>query len=133
MFLNLFYLSGDNIYHFYGKPIINLTFYQIELFSLASNFKNILSEFGNSIPKNIMNDPDKLLEYVELNRNYKKAFPEDKEGEGGGGRGIMGATKDDLETLGIQTTANDKFSQKLKEKGKLSLKDLMEMSGENVK
>ena len=129
IFLNMFYLSGDNIYYFYGKPIIYLTFYQIELFSLANNFKTILSEFGNTIPKDIMADPDKLLEYVELNRNYKKAFPEDD--EGGGGRGIMGATKSDLETLGIQAGGNDKLSEELKKKGgKLSMQDLMKMSNE---
>ena len=133
IFLNLFNLSGDNIYHFYGKPIINLTFYQIELFSLATNFKNILAEFGNSIPKSVMNNPDKLLEYVELNRNYKKAFPEDKEDEGGGGRGIFGATKEDLQMLGIEAGGNDKLNEELKKKGKLTMNDLLKMSGEDTK
>ena len=30
-FTNIFYLCDDNVFNFYGKPVINLTFYQIEI------------------------------------------------------------------------------------------------------
>ena len=30
-FTNIFYLCEDNVFNFYGKPVIILTFYQIEI------------------------------------------------------------------------------------------------------
>lgn len=127
-FLNLFYLSPENIYQFYGKPVIELSFYQIELWSWACKFKNDLSNFPHISPE-IMSDPDKLIEYVELNGNYKKNFGD--KGQDCDAMTIPGATKKDLELLGIKATGNDKLSEELKKKGgRLSMNDLLKMSGE---
>ena len=127
-FLNMFSLTSENIYEFYGKPVVNLTFYQIDLFGWGKHFKQILSQFGSKIPPNIMDDPNKILEYVELNKNYQEAFPE--EGGEGGGMSLMGASKEDYEVLGIKAEGNKKFADALKKKGKLSLDDIMKLSGE---
>lgn len=128
-YLNMFYMAPESIYEFYGKAIINLTFYQVDVWGNARKFQNDTQEFRN-IPKDIQSDPEKLMEYVELNRNYKKAFPDDKDGEGGGGS-IVGASKEDLETLGIKSEAHFSFSEELKKKGgKLSKEDLLRLQGD---
>ena len=44
LFLNFFYLCDDNAVNFYGKPVVELSFYQAELFGSGMRFKNILSD-----------------------------------------------------------------------------------------
>lgn len=43
-FLNSFFLCNDDPVIFYGRPVIDLTLYQVDLFSKAKYFKSILSE-----------------------------------------------------------------------------------------
>ncbi len=126
-FLNMFYLSPENIYHFFGKPIVELTFYQLELWQWASKFRHDLQEFPN-IPSDIMSDPDKIIEYVELNQNYNKRFS--KTGEQAAGT-IVGATKEDLKVLGIENSGNNNLTEALKKSGgKLSMAELLKLQGD---
>lgn len=123
-FTNIFYLSPDEPNAFYGKPIINLTMYQADLWSYARYFKSIISENSNHIPKEIMNDPDDLMEWIELRNNAKSAGLFDEK-EDAGSSSIPGATKEDLNKLGIKTNAVFNLSEELKKKGgKLSTEDL---------
>jgi hypothetical protein len=119
-FMNMFNLT-ESVYEFYGRPIIQLSLYQIDLVSWGKYFKHVLSEMREKIPAHIMADPDKIIEYVELNRNYEKANKNSGERESGA---IPGAKKEDLEILGMKPEAGDKFSKKLKEKGSLSSEDI---------
>ncbi len=43
-FLNSFFLANDDPVIFYGRPVIDLTIYQVDLFSKGKYFKSILSE-----------------------------------------------------------------------------------------
>lgn len=113
-FMNMFGLANDNIYYFYGKPIIYLSFYQIDTWAHGRYFKNVLSEFMDKIPRDYLDDPDKIIEFVELNKNYRKMFPEDKD-EGAGT--IVGAKKEDLEILGLKATGNKQLQDMLKKSG----------------
>lgn len=130
-FLNMFYLCADNPYNFYGKPIVYLTFYQSQLFSFGRHFKNILSDHGNNIPAHILNDPNELIEWTEINKNFKE-IDKGEANEETSGTSIIGATKADLEYLGI--TPQQKFSttKELEKKGgHLDMRDLMDLHGEN--
>ena len=125
-FTNIFYLSEDNAYYFYGKPIINLTMYQSDLFSLGRYFKNILSNNQN-IPGEVRNNPDELMEWIEIQNNAKeqKIIGNDND-EGGGAGSIVGANKRDLEVLGIQIDTKNSLSEKLKKnKGIMTKDDLL--------
>ena len=48
-FTNIFYICEDNIFNFYGKPVINLTFYQIEVYSFGCYFKSIIQNKSNCL------------------------------------------------------------------------------------
>ena len=123
-------MSPDSIFEFYGKPIIQLSFYQLDIWGSAKRFQNDMQEFPN-IPKHIQEDPEKLMEYVDVNRNYKKAFPDADKDEGGGGGSIVGATKEDLDALGIESEAHFSFDEELKKKGgKLTKEDLLRLQGD---
>ncbi len=109
-FTNIYYLCKDDAFSFYGKPIIKLTTYQCDLIFFGNYFKNILSE-RQDIPREIMNDPNQLIEWIEIRDNAQKAgIIGDDDEKSDGSMSIMGGTKKDLEMLGIAT--EQKFSLK---------------------
>ena len=101
-FCNYFYLCDDNPQIFYGKPVVDLTFYQAEMFTYGRYFKNLAQESKGSPPEEIRNDPDKLIEFYEVRRNADEILDKasQKTGEKMGASSLVGATKEDLEALG---------------------------------
>ena len=131
-FTNIFYICEDNIFNFYGKPVINLTFYQIEVYSFGRYFKSIIQNSDEKIPEHIMEDPDELIEWAQSSKNVKDAMEKsnssDKEH---GATSLVGATKEDLKKAGIDAdTDMIDLSQEAKKKGgKLSMEDMMKLHG----
>lgn len=131
-FLNNFCICKDNPYNFYGKPVIHLSHFQSELFACGLYFKNILSHHQD-IPDNIKKDPYKLIDWHHIKENtpnYQKqdSKRQDREFEA---VGIVGATKEDLNQMGIDNQQKGVSLSKLaKEKGgRLTMKDMMEAHG----
>jgi hypothetical protein len=131
IFLNFFYLCDDNAVNFYGKPIVELSFYQAELFGHGVRFKNILSDTKSRPPDNIAEDPEKLIEWADANKNAESHLNRAEESEGGAATSLVGATKEDLEHLGIDTKTEGISLQKAAEEsgGSLNMQDLMKLHG----
>ena len=130
-FTNIFYLCDDNVFNFYGKPVINLTFYQIEIYSFGRYFKSIIQNSEDKVPDHIAEDPEKLIEWAESSKNVKEVL-EKTSGDGeGGASSIMGATKEDLAKAGIDKDQDViDLSQKAKEQGgRLTMEDMMKLHG----
>ena len=129
-FTNIFYLCEDNVFNFYGKPVINLTFYQIEIYSYGRYFKSLIQNSEDKIPDHIVEDPDKLIEWAQSSKNVKEVL-EKNSGEEAGASSIMGATKEDLAKAGVDKNEDViDLSQKAKEQGgRLSMDDLMKLHG----
>ncbi len=102
-FLNIFYLCDDDPYVFYGKPVVFLSFYQIEVFSYGRMFKNIISENREIITDDLMSDPDKLIDFVNANKNTKELLEKQGKQDIGGGGVIFGANQEDVKKLGINS------------------------------
>ena len=101
-FQRYFSLTGDNYYHFFNKPICNLTFYQVELLIYGSQFKNIFSHNDTSTwPKHVFEDPDVLLDYA--NTVAKGREEAQKQGAYDEGAVVIGAKKEDAKALGLKT------------------------------
>lgn len=66
-------LGSENLYNFFGKPIAELTYFQVKLGSYGRMFKNIL-EKSEGIPDEVKADPDKLLDYVRIGENAKQVI-----------------------------------------------------------
>ena len=83
---------------------------------------------NEDIPEKIKKDPEALLDFAnssEAREDMKKKFSGDK-----GASTIVGATKEDMEELGMQQNAGVSLSEAAKKKGgSLSMKDLMDISG----
>ena len=131
-FTNIFYLCDDNVFNFYGKPVIDLTFHQIEIYSYGRYFKSILQNSEDKIPEHIAEDPDKLIEWAESSKNVKevleKSSVSDKDGAA---TSIVGATKEDLAKAGISQDGDViDLSKKAQEQGgRLTMEDLMKLHG----
>ena len=130
-FTNIFYLCEDNVFNFYGKPVIDLTFYQIEIYSYGRYFKSIIQNSEEKIPDHIVEDPDKLIEWAESSKNVKEVLEKTSGDAESGASSIMGATKQDLEKAGIDQNQDViDLSQKAQEKGgRLTMEDMMKLHG----
>ena len=130
-FTNIFYLCEDNVFNFYGKPVIDLTFYQIEIYSYGRYFKSIIQNSEEKIPDQIVEDPDKLIEWAESSKNVKEVLEKTSGDAESGASSIMGATKQDLAKAGIDENQDViDLSQKAQEKGgRLTMEDMMKLHG----
>jgi len=126
-FTNIFYMCGDNAYYFYGKPIVELTNHQTELFMYGRYFKNQIQTFGDRLPKD-MTEPDDMIEWFEINQNVDKAGVLKDDGDGSGSLSLPGANKKDLEMMGIDSNQIVDMGKKIREAGGIINKEgLMRM------
>lgn len=135
LFQNYYYLA-KSVYEFYGRAIVDLTFYQIQLATFGDHYKTVLYSGENPPPYDVVNDPEKLDDWLHGSSHAKKlvetTLGKDKgEGEGSTFTTIVGAKKEDLDYLGMK---EDKkavtLNSLVKEKGgHLTMKDLMALQG----
>lgn len=127
-FYKIYYHFSETCQDFFGRPVVDLTNFQINLILYTRIFKNIFDQHDD-IPERIKHDPAALLDFAnssEARENMKKKFDDDR----AGGSTIVGATQEDLEELGLNQGTGKTLSQAAKEKGgTLSMKDLMDLSG----
>ena len=93
-------------------------------------FKSIFNS-GEEIPHSIKNDPQKIIDWARNPKGREKAR-EVMEKAGEGGAGLFGATKEDLESLGVETRGAGTVSLQdavKKKGGSLNMQDLMKLSG----
>ena len=129
-FTNMFYLCENNAHVFFGKPLVELTFYQLELFGYGRYYKSMMDNSENKPPEEVSADPEKLVEWFESSKSAKEALDKTDKGEGTASS-LVGATKQDLQRLGLdnpQETIN--LAKKAAAKGgKLTMEDMMKLHG----
>jgi len=126
-FYKVYYHFSENSIDFFGKPILELTNFQLNLILYTRIFKNIF-ETNENIPDRIKKDPSALLDFAnssESREKMKKQF----ENKNSAGSTVVGATKEDLSELGMEPVGQS-LTDIAKKKGTLSMKDLMDMSGQ---
>lgn len=132
-YLNLFNLCEENPYYMYGKPVVDLTFYQMEVFGYARYFRSVLSEAKHKPTDELYEDPDKLLEWLESSKNFEEAITKEtkvqKTGEGAIGTSIIGADKEDLAKIKNTENAISLDKEAAKKGGTLNMEDLMKLHG----
>lgn len=122
-FTNTFYLCKDDIRAFLGKPLVELSLYQTNLLSNGQYFKSILT--NNDVPADMIQDPDKLEDFVIRSRNVKNVV--DKASVSKGGRvGLVGAVAEDFAALGAKDSTNEmrQVAQKQYKTGREGAQDL---------
>ena len=131
-FTNIFYLCEDNAHIFFGKALVNLSFYQLELFGYGRYYKSMIQNSEKKPPDHIAEDPEKLVEWFESTKSASETI-EKAESKGGehGATSLVGATKDDLKRLGLDNPGETiSLAKKAAEKGgKLTMDDMMKIHG----
>jgi hypothetical protein len=125
-FYNLFSLSEGDVFKFYGKRILELTFYQVEVFKSAVHFKHIFSNADATIPDDVMNDPEKIMEWFNASKNAKDIV-KDKDGKG---VSVVGASPSDYKRLGLvedESQVVDLFAKAKKKGGELDIGDFIKI------
>jgi hypothetical protein len=123
-FQNLVYLNED-AYGFWGKPTTECTKYQIDLLLYGKMYKNIVknhAENGKAVPDEVLNNPDKFVEWVDNQSKDSGLKSRNKKNKEGSNlvSSAVGATQEDLDKLGVRV-------EKLK--GNKSLLELAEEKG----
>lgn len=140
-FLNLFYMSSESIYEFYGKPVLELTFYQIEVYSNARIFKNLLSNAKYPPSSEAYSDPDLLISWVNDAKESTDASANNKTSEStqgnkesvGSASSYVGASKNDLEKIAKDGDNLISLSAEARKMGgNLNMQDIMKLHGIKV-
>ena len=130
-FLNIFNISDENAYHLYGKNIVNLTYYQIEIFNHAKYFRNIISESKHKPPQEFFDDPDKLIEWLESSKNAEEIMSKPNNKSKGNqefvASSIIGADKNDLDKINKDKSAVNLHDIAEKKGGSLSMEDFIKI------
>jgi hypothetical protein len=126
-FMNSFFLCEDNAYSYYGKPIINLTKNQIDLFSIAKNYKHYLIKAEDNPPENLQS-LEELVGWYENRPNLSNLKEKNKDKMG---QSYIGATKEEL--INIASNSKDEVvdlaSEAQKSGGDLSFEDILKIHG----
>jgi hypothetical protein len=136
-FCNSYYLCDDNPLIFYGKPVVDLTFNQSELFAYARYYKSLATDVKAKPPDSISDDPDALIEFYEGAKNaeeYRESMDKGKGSQGSGASTIVGASKKDLERLGYASEEDshggiDLVQEAEKRGGQLDMQDFIDIHG----
>lgn len=121
------YSLCESVYEFFGKPISQLSFYQINLSIYGSNYKFMLSQSEN-IPNEIKEDPEIFESWYNDQQNYQKI--QDK---AGGATNIIGVSGKDRK--GYINNSNDNvidLDQMLKDKPNISKQEITQAMMRNV-
>lgn len=126
-FYKIYYSFSESTMDFFGCPVVKLNNFQLNLLIYTRIFKNIF-EMNDDIPDKIKKDPESLLDYA--NSSEARDEIKKKMGESSSASTIVGATKEDLEELGLEGQSGSTLHEEAKKKGgSLSMKDLMDLGG----
>ena len=131
-FFGIYLSLCENPAEFYGKPVVDLSIYQLKTVLFGKMFFNIFQQTEN-IPDNIRDNPEKLMAFAENQRNR-----DSKTGSGGlkddaSASAVFGATKEDMQTLDLGRGANVSLrDEAAKHGGKLNMQQMMRLAGEDV-
>lgn len=110
---------------FFNRPICQLSKYQLMVLAYGKMFLNIFQNVEN-IPESVKKSPKDLLDFVETQR--KRQEKEQKRGKSHQMTGMVGASREDLESYDPTAKKID-FAAELKKKGgKMSTEDFAKLA-----
>ena len=128
-FFNMYLSLCEDVNGFYGKPITELTIYQLRVVLFGRMFYNIF-QYTDNIPDHIKDDPEKLLSYSESQRNSDKnsgGIKDDSDASA-----VFGATAEDMKNLKAKKGNVSLSEEAEKAGGKLDMKQMMRLAGHDV-
>lgn len=128
-FMNAYIICDDNVYNFFGKPILNLTNFQVALMSQAKYLKNLMSNH-KSPPEDFQSTPDKIIEWYELQSKSSEAMKDMEDKGEAGGKSLFGATKSELSSMKKESEENLSLNKEIEEHGgEMNFDEILKMHG----
>lgn len=127
-FMNIFFLSENNPFTFFGKSISKLTHHQVNLFTLARTYKYTLERTGE-VPPNSLNSLQELVDWYEgKNLNISNKIKEDNKEFTG--KTYVGATKEEIKKMiSPKDEIVDLEQESKKHGGNLSFDQILKIHG----
>lgn len=126
MFVNYYNIYADSIHSIFKGHVFDWSFYQVNLVNYAKIFRNIL-ENVQDIPDHVKSDPDMLLDYASGDSHRRKIIDKSRKADS---YSLVGASKEDLNTLDLQNQGAKTLNQHVKDKGgNLDMADFAELFG----
>jgi hypothetical protein len=95
-FFNMYLSQTEHLSAFYGKPIIQLSIFQLKLALYARVFFNIF-QYNEDLPDNIKKDPSAILRFSESKKTGKQSSQ--RQSRDSESTVVFGATKEDLKQI----------------------------------
>jgi len=119
----------EDVLGLYGKPMKDLTTFQLRLIAYGRSFLSIFKNAKKEIPPYIAKDPELLMEFHEAEKNNAPQR-KTKASEGSGGTTYFGANEKDIESLAEDDEKAVKLSDEINKKGgQLNMQQMMELHG----
>lgn len=126
-FFQPYYLVLDQPMQFWGKPMVQLTDFQVRVTIYGKIFKNIF-ETTENIPEEIKKDPDRLFEYTDKTKAKKNLESKQKNKDKASGEAVFGATKEEMQEM--KTSGAKTINEVMKGKKTMTMDELMKLHGE---
>ena len=124
-FFNMYMSQTEDVSAFYGKPIIELSVYQLKLAIYARILFNIF-QYNEDIPERTKQDPEAIFDFVERKKgNSNKGNVNTEKGASA----VFGATKEDLEAIDPNARAISLSDEIAKSGGVMNMDQLIELMG----
>lgn len=101
-FLNSFLIADGNVMSFYGKPVVSLTNYQIEIFNHGLRYKSVLEK--GKTPPSVLENIDQIVDWYEGQLSEKTKGIEETKNKTG--QSVVGATREEMKQM-IETSKED--------------------------
>lgn len=127
-FFSMYLSFCENAHDFFGKPLIDLSVFQIRLALFGRVFYSIF-QHTEDIPDGIREDPERLLAFSESksNKDKGKSFIDDN----AAGSAVFGGTQEDVKDLAESGGKTVKLSDEIKKAGgKLTMEQMMKLAGD---
>jgi hypothetical protein len=125
-FFNLYLSFCDSPKDFYGKPLVDLSVYQLKTCVFGKVFHSIFQHV-EGIPEDIKDDPERLLAFSESKSNSsksKKFIDEDSAAST-----VFGASTEDIKDLAGDSSEISLTEEINKAGGKLDMEQMMKLAG----
>jgi len=126
-YFSMYLPFSEDVLGLFGKPLVNLTTYQLKMISYGRYFLNIFKNSSKEIPENVAKDPELLVNFYQ---NQKTERTQTKSQHGEGGSAYFGANEEDLESLKSDNERAVNLSEEVKKRGgSLNMQEMMKLHG----
>lgn len=126
-YFSMYLPFSEDVLGLFGKPLVNLTAYQLKLVSYGRYFLNIFKNSSKEIPENVAKDPELLVNFYQSQKTERTAT---KSQQGEGGSAYFGANQEDLESLKSNNERAIDLTEEVKKRGgSLNMQEMMKLHG----